>query len=124
MENWKPTQSKLMQKHCIICLVFTALLCSLAESRATVVSSNGVGFDLQEVGKKEHGFAHVDGVGRKHSRPVGSSPPSCGGKCGGCTPCSPIRVTVPPKGGERLMMSAEYYPQRWNCSCGGKLYHP
>ncbi|KAL3628426.1 hypothetical protein CASFOL_027472 [Castilleja foliolosa] len=46
---------------------------------------------------------------------TGSEPPSCIGKCGECTPCEPVLISVPP---------LEYYPQIWKCKCGDKLFDP
>ncbi|XP_057789807.1 EPIDERMAL PATTERNING FACTOR-like protein 6 [Salvia miltiorrhiza] len=50
----------------------------------------------------------------------GSSPPRCAWKCGGCMPCKPVHVPVPP--GARV--TTEYYPEAWRCKCGNKLYMP
>lgn len=50
----------------------------------------------------------------------GSSPPRCASKCGGCMPCKPVHVPVPP--GTRV--TTEYYPEAWRCKCGNKLYMP
>ncbi|KAM7521992.1 hypothetical protein LguiA_011894 [Lonicera macranthoides] len=50
----------------------------------------------------------------------GSSPPRCLSKCGRCTPCKPVHVTVPPG----TPVTAEYYPEAWRCKCGNKLYMP
>ncbi|KAE8726977.1 EPIDERMAL PATTERNING FACTOR-like protein 4 [Hibiscus syriacus] len=50
----------------------------------------------------------------------GSSPPRCISKCGDCTPCKPVHVSVPPG----TPVTAEYYPEAWRCKCGNKLYMP
>ncbi|RDX74936.1 EPIDERMAL PATTERNING FACTOR-like protein 6, partial [Mucuna pruriens] len=50
----------------------------------------------------------------------GSSPPLCTSKCGSCTPCRPVHVTVPPG----TPVTAEYYPEAWRCKCGNKLNMP
>ncbi|CAN0901728.1 EPIDERMAL PATTERNING FACTOR-like protein 6 [Linum grandiflorum] len=50
----------------------------------------------------------------------GSSPPRCTWKCGKCTPCKPVHVSVPPG----TPVTAEYYPEAWRCKCGNKLYMP
>ncbi|KAG2394992.1 EPIDERMAL PATTERNING FACTOR-like protein [Vigna angularis] len=50
----------------------------------------------------------------------GSSPPLCTSKCGNCTPCRPVHVTVPPG----TPVTAEYYPEAWRCKCGNKLNMP
>ncbi|CAJ1960555.1 unnamed protein product [Sphenostylis stenocarpa] len=50
----------------------------------------------------------------------GSSPPLCTFKCGKCTPCIPVHVTVPPG----TPVTAEYYPEAWRCKCGNKLNMP
>ncbi|KAL8549021.1 hypothetical protein ACS0TY_008051 [Phlomoides rotata] len=60
------------------------------------------------------------GGGRRLLGGPGSSPPRCTYKCGGCTPCKPVHVVVPP--GTRV--TTEYYPEAWRCKCGNKLYMP
>ncbi|KAG6579357.1 EPIDERMAL PATTERNING FACTOR-like protein 6, partial [Cucurbita argyrosperma subsp. sororia] len=50
----------------------------------------------------------------------GSSPPHCTSKCGKCTPCTPVLVSVPPGTSVR----GDYYPLVWRCTCKGKLYIP
>ncbi|CAN8247483.1 unnamed protein product [Cochlearia groenlandica] len=57
---------------------------------------------------------------RRILRGLGSFPPRCSSKCGRCTPCKPVRVTVPPG----TPVTAEYYPEAWRCKCGNKLYMP
>ncbi|WOK93689.1 EPIDERMAL PATTERNING FACTOR-like protein 4 [Canna indica] len=52
---------------------------------------------------------------------LGSHPPRCASKCGGCTPCWPVHVPVPPRAPAD---AAEYYPEAWRCQCGGRLYVP
>uniref|UniRef100_A0A3Q7GWL1 Epidermal patterning factor-like protein n=1 Tax=Solanum lycopersicum TaxID=4081 RepID=A0A3Q7GWL1_SOLLC len=50
----------------------------------------------------------------------GSSPPTCRFKCGRCSPCKPVRVSVHPG----FTFTLEYYPQAWRCKCGNKLFMP
>ncbi|KAL5580544.1 hypothetical protein UlMin_012986 [Ulmus minor] len=50
----------------------------------------------------------------------GSTPPRCLWKCGSCTPCKPVHVSVPPG----TPVTAEYYPEAWRCKCGNKLFMP
>ncbi|KAL2333059.1 hypothetical protein Fmac_014272 [Flemingia macrophylla] len=57
---------------------------------------------------------------RSFLRGPGSSPPLCTSKCGNCTPCRPVHVTVPPG----TPVTAEYYPEAWRCKCGNKLSMP
>ncbi|XP_009354667.1 EPIDERMAL PATTERNING FACTOR-like protein 6 [Pyrus x bretschneideri] len=59
-------------------------------------------------------------LARRYLSGPGSSPPRCTSKCGRCTPCKPVHVSVPP--GTPVM--AEYYPEAWRCKCGNKLYMP
>ncbi|KAL3649012.1 hypothetical protein CASFOL_005415 [Castilleja foliolosa] len=49
-----------------------------------------------------------------------SVPPSCIGRCEKCTPCKPVLVSVPPE----IKRPLQYYPRKWKCQCGGKLYDP
>ncbi|GLJ31398.1 hypothetical protein SUGI_0630000 [Cryptomeria japonica] len=63
---------------------------------------------------------------------LGSRPPNCSFKCFGCNPCIPILVIVgPPKGSSQedskavnISLDADYYPQKWMCSCGNQTYPP
>ncbi|KAJ1695361.1 hypothetical protein LUZ63_012059 [Rhynchospora breviuscula] len=50
----------------------------------------------------------------------GSHPPRCTNKCGNCTPCEPVHVSIPPS--SHVIM--EYYPEAWRCKCGDHLYMP
>ncbi|KAF8008152.1 hypothetical protein BT93_K1979 [Corymbia citriodora subsp. variegata] len=50
----------------------------------------------------------------------GSSPPTCKGKCGKCTPCKAEHLPIHPG----LSRPLEYYPEAWFCKCGNKLYNP
>ncbi|KAG8371559.1 hypothetical protein BUALT_Bualt13G0100600 [Buddleja alternifolia] len=50
----------------------------------------------------------------------GSAPPRCTSKCGRCTPCKPVHVSVPPG----MRVTTEYYPEAWRCKCGNRLYMP
>ncbi|WMV34184.1 hypothetical protein MTR67_027569 [Solanum verrucosum] len=50
----------------------------------------------------------------------GSSPPTCRFKCGRCSPCKPVRVSVHPG----FTFTLEYYPQAWRCKCGNRLFMP
>ncbi|KAB1218117.1 EPIDERMAL PATTERNING FACTOR-like protein 4 [Morella rubra] len=51
---------------------------------------------------------------------LGSSPPTCRSKCGGCSPCWPVHVPIHPG----LSTPLEYYPEAWRCQCGNKLFMP
>ncbi|TVU19842.1 hypothetical protein EJB05_36017 [Eragrostis curvula] len=50
----------------------------------------------------------------------GSHPPRCTSKCGGCNPCYPVHVSVPPG----VLVTTEYYPEAWRCKCRNQLYMP
>ncbi|XP_060180691.1 EPIDERMAL PATTERNING FACTOR-like protein 4 [Lycium barbarum] len=50
----------------------------------------------------------------------GSSPPTCRSKCGRCSPCKPVRVSIQPG----LSFTLEYYPEAWRCKCGNNLFMP
>ncbi|KAL6970295.1 EPIDERMAL PATTERNING FACTOR-like protein 6 [Sarracenia purpurea var. burkii] len=49
-----------------------------------------------------------------------SSPPRCSSKCGHCTPCKSVHVSVPPG----TPVIAEYYLEAWRCKCGNKVFKP
>ncbi|RLN00577.1 hypothetical protein C2845_PM06G18560 [Panicum miliaceum] len=50
----------------------------------------------------------------------GSHPPRCTSKCGSCSPCYPVHVSVPPG----VLVTTEYYPEAWRCKCRNQLYMP
>ncbi|CAK9218014.1 unnamed protein product [Sphagnum jensenii] len=52
----------------------------------------------------------------------GSSLPSCTGKCGVCSPCKPVHVTIGSP--HEVISETEYYPEVWRCQCGNKLFIP
>uniref|UniRef100_A0A7N0ZWX7 Epidermal patterning factor-like protein n=1 Tax=Kalanchoe fedtschenkoi TaxID=63787 RepID=A0A7N0ZWX7_KALFE len=55
-------------------------------------------------------------------RKIGSSPPSCDGKCYGCSPCRAIQVpTITSRVG---LQYANYEPEGWKCKCGPSFYSP
>ncbi|CAN6439626.1 unnamed protein product [Victoria cruziana] len=51
---------------------------------------------------------------------IGSWPPTCRAKCGGCTPCQAVHVAIQPGRSSPL----EYYPEAWRCKCGKRLFMP
>ncbi|KAG6529881.1 hypothetical protein ZIOFF_012096 [Zingiber officinale] len=51
---------------------------------------------------------------------VGSSPPACLGRCGGCAPCRAVLVVIHPGS----VPPENYYPQAWRCECHNKLFQP
>jgi hypothetical protein len=57
-----------------------------------------------------------------HRLLVGSSPPTCQGKCGSCTPCNPIHVSIGSPHG--ALTQQEYYPEVWRCKCGNRFFMP
>ncbi|CAM6034028.1 unnamed protein product [Sphagnum compactum] len=57
-----------------------------------------------------------------HRLLIGSSPPTCRGKCGLCQPCKPVHVII---AAPRVTITEqEYYPEVWRCQCGNMLYMP
>ncbi|GMJ14856.1 CHALLAH, epidermis patterning factor (EPF1)-like 6 [Hibiscus trionum] len=80
----------------------------------------------QEISQKNEVAIPVDiqvdplSLGRRFLSGPGSSPPLCVSKCGNCTPCKPVHVSVPPG----TPVTEEYYPEAWRCKCGNKLYMP
>ncbi|KAG9455640.1 hypothetical protein H6P81_000148 [Aristolochia fimbriata] len=66
----------------------------------------------EKIGKE--GFRGVD--------TLGSRPPSCDHKCGGCFPCQPTQV---PATSDRFRVQySNYEPEGWKCKCGTSLYNP
>uniref|UniRef100_A0ACD5U341 Uncharacterized protein n=1 Tax=Avena sativa TaxID=4498 RepID=A0ACD5U341_AVESA len=80
-------------------------------------AATNAGDDLDDAGY--HGGA--GGIGRRLlSGGPGSHPPRCTTKCGSCTPCAPVHVSVPPG----VVVTTEYYPVAWRCKCRDRLYMP
>ncbi|PSS20796.1 MEPFL3 like [Actinidia chinensis var. chinensis] len=53
---------------------------------------------------------------------LGSRPPNCEHKCGGCKPCSAIQV---PTTTDHLgVQYANYEPEGWKCKCGTSFFDP
>ncbi|MQM05145.1 hypothetical protein Taro_037954 [Colocasia esculenta] len=53
---------------------------------------------------------------------VGSTPPSCHNRCGGCFPCAAIQV---PTTTDRVgVQYTNYEPEGWKCKCGSSFYNP
>ncbi|KAL3825302.1 hypothetical protein ACJIZ3_021331 [Penstemon smallii] len=48
--------------------------------------------------------------GYDEERRIGSSPPKCEHKCGGCEPCVAIQVPT-------TTQYANYQPEAWKCDC-------
>ena len=63
---------------------------------------------------------HYGGRRRLLSGGPGSHPPRCTSKCGSCSPCYPVHVSVPPG----VLVTTEYYPEAWRCKCRNQLYMP
>ncbi|WOL08181.1 EPIDERMAL PATTERNING FACTOR-like protein 6 isoform X2 [Canna indica] len=70
----------------------------------------------KEVGGDVHGDAYR-GFGT-----LGSRPPSCDRKCGGCSPCTAIQV--PATMNQQRTQYANYEPEGWKCKCGSSIYNP
>ncbi|TKY72816.1 EPIDERMAL PATTERNING FACTOR protein 3 [Spatholobus suberectus] len=53
---------------------------------------------------------------------LGSTPPRCEHKCGGCIPCDPIQI---PTNNDLLgAQYANYEPEGWKCKCGNAYFNP
>lgn len=53
---------------------------------------------------------------------LGSTPPRCEHKCGGCIPCDPIQI---PTNNDLLgTQYANYEPEGWKCKCGNAYFNP
>ncbi|XP_074574919.1 uncharacterized protein LOC141831462 [Curcuma longa] len=77
--------------------------------------------------EEERATAAVAEEGKRLRRKLmepGSHPPRCVAKCGGCAPCRPLRVRVPPAAAAAAAAAAEYYPEVWRCECGGRYFMP
>ncbi|KAH7373123.1 hypothetical protein KP509_17G038100 [Ceratopteris richardii] len=65
-------------------------------------------------------------VAHEMRRLIGSAPPRCFKRCGGCNPCSSVLVPIHQNldALSRPRGEAEYYPVAWRCQCRGKIYYP
>ncbi|KAF1870336.1 hypothetical protein Lal_00003542 [Lupinus albus] len=67
---------------------------------------------------KENGYKEIfRGLSR-----LGSTPPRCEHKCGGCIPCDPIQI---PTNKDLLgLQYTNYEPEGWKCKCGNSYFNP
>nr|CAD1843149.1 unnamed protein product [Ananas comosus var. bracteatus] len=64
----------------------------------------------------------VNGGEIEESSTLGSRPPSCEHKCGGCVPCLAIQV---PTAMDRIELHySNYEPEGWKCKCGSTFFNP
>ncbi|KAL7589812.1 hypothetical protein Lser_V15G39616 [Lactuca serriola] len=117
--------SKMSSSFCIFLIVTVCVLLTITSlvfrSELSAVKVHDHIHDLSFRGKEEEMIrSTITTMRRRTLSGLGSSPPRCAWKCGRCTPCKPIHVTVPP--GKPVTM--EYYPEAWRCKCGNKLYMP
>ncbi|KAL5098289.1 hypothetical protein RYX36_002616 [Vicia faba] len=59
---------------------------------------------------------------RGMSSRIGSRPPRCEHRCGGCIPCNPIQIPT----NKHLIgvQYANYEPEGWKCKCGTTYFNP
>ncbi|XAR67146.1 hypothetical protein NMG60_11013595 [Bertholletia excelsa] len=58
----------------------------------------------------------------KEMSKLGSRPPNCEHKCGGCKPCKAIQV---PRDNDQFRpQCANYEPEGWKCKCGTSFFNP
>ncbi|XP_010242262.1 PREDICTED: EPIDERMAL PATTERNING FACTOR-like protein 6 [Nelumbo nucifera] len=82
---------------------------------------------LQATLHKQQEFKSTEGrlmneVAYKGLSTMGSRPPSCVGKCGGCSPCQAIQTpTTTDRVGAQY---ANYEPEGWKCKCGTSFFNP
>ncbi|KAL6838710.1 hypothetical protein ACP4OV_031424 [Aristida adscensionis] len=57
---------------------------------------------------------------------LGSRPPCCERKCGGCAPCRAVQVLAGAgaEGARRRPQCANYEPVGWKCRCGAAVFDP
>ncbi|KAJ4950851.1 hypothetical protein NE237_027683 [Protea cynaroides] len=53
---------------------------------------------------------------------LGSRPPNCEHKCGGCSPCEAIQV--PTNTDHFVVQYANYEPEGWKCKCKTSFFNP
>ncbi|KAF6157197.1 hypothetical protein GIB67_041658 [Kingdonia uniflora] len=53
---------------------------------------------------------------------LGSRPPNCEHKCGGCHPCEAIQV--PTTTDQLGLQYTNYEPEGWKCKCGVTFFNP
>ncbi|XP_021898891.1 EPIDERMAL PATTERNING FACTOR-like protein 1 isoform X1 [Carica papaya] len=75
----------------------------------------------QTLSFSEPGFRSKQVYGRELSR-LGSRPPDCEHKCGGCRPCNAIQI--PANSHHFGVEYANYEPEGWKCKCGTSFFNP
>ncbi|TYH15322.1 hypothetical protein ES288_A05G032300v1 [Gossypium darwinii] len=70
------------------------------------------------------------GVGNEREEPyssrmmgrLGSRPPNCEHKCGGCRPC--VATQIPATTDKLGIQYTNYEPEGWKCKCGSTFFNP
>ncbi|KAK9275822.1 hypothetical protein L1049_023093 [Liquidambar formosana] len=75
----------------------------------------------QELESVEGGVAYGNEQVYRALGRLGSRPPSCEHKCGGCVPCYAIQIPTTDHLGVQY---ANYEPEGWKCKCGTHFFDP
>ncbi|GMI81302.1 epidermal patterning factor like 3 [Hibiscus trionum] len=101
----------------IIITIILQIISSLAshdvfpQQQGTVPAFSGVNFDSKQGGVESRM------VGR-----LGSRPPNCERKCGGCRPC--VATQIPATTDKLGTQYTNYEPEGWKCKCGSTFFTP
>ncbi|KMZ67241.1 CHALLAH / EPIDERMAL PATTERNING FACTOR-LIKE protein 6 [Zostera marina] len=114
---------ELRRRDTIFCILFLLLCLMQVSIYSVMLETDGSTTDGEaRRQQKSNNTGEEEGEETKwyHLGGPGSYPPRCRSKCGHCSPCRPVHVTVPPG----TPVTTEYYPEAWRCKCGNRLYLP
>ncbi|KAK3160608.1 hypothetical protein QOZ80_1BG0061850 [Eleusine coracana subsp. coracana] len=106
-------------------LLFFFLLLSLNVTSQVVIPAGGQE-PVHVITEDSHSSLIVGGVaGGEHEQQLsklGSRPPFCERKCGGCAPCTAVQVRAAEE--QLRPQCANYEPVGWKCKCGDAVFDP
>ncbi|KAK8291853.1 hypothetical protein V6Z11_D06G084200 [Gossypium hirsutum] len=83
----------------------------------------GDGFNSKQVVESSGGGGYLgEKTNRRIMGRIGSMPPNCQRKCGGCTPC--IATQIPATSKELRTQYTNYEPEGWKCKCHSTFFNP
>ncbi|KAK8566795.1 hypothetical protein V6N13_002480 [Hibiscus sabdariffa] len=81
---------------------------------------SGVNLDSKQGGRNGGGREETYGSGMVGR--LGSRPPNCQRKCGGCKPC--VATQIPATTDKLGVQYTNYKPEGWKCKCGSTFFSP
>ncbi|TVU21387.1 hypothetical protein EJB05_31017 [Eragrostis curvula] len=125
---WGAGRRRLRRQSRAACM-FIFFLMLLLNTMSQVISTGGQ--EPVHVREDSHSSLIVGGRGgggqeeeQQQLSRLGSRPPFCERKCGGCAPCTAVQVRAGAAEGQLSPQCANYEPVGWKCKCGAAVFDP